>query len=201
MGHDRLDALDAALSWVDDEWLVLYCVTGVRSGDTESMFAAVEADFSDGLILNADEAAAAAASRGVRPVRIALSGEWSVLIELDSMLGAKEKGYTALSRGTDAVVVHASEGSGLVRYVRDGEDISTFEPISPSFRYGREPDRFVESMHAAGLLPENDEFAGIGVKVLKFVAAEFGLVLSREVVFDHAWPTAFVPRFRQRGSS
>ncbi|MFC4907616.1 DUF6461 domain-containing protein [Actinomadura gamaensis] len=86
-------------------------------------------------------------------------GAWTVLIEPDGFQGSLTEPLTALSRGTEAVVVQRHDyADHAFRYAVDGILVTGFEPTWPDQRWGSDPDRLLEQMRVAGLVPDEDDY-------------------------------------------
>ncbi|MFB9882063.1 DUF6461 domain-containing protein [Planobispora siamensis] len=90
-------------------------------------------------------------------VRAWRSGEWTVVIERWDNRLVDSGALDALSAGTEAIMIfcNVNAWSGF-EYVVDGEPVTSFDPVTPDWREGSDPDRFVEMMRQAGFDPGTD---------------------------------------------
>lgn len=94
---------DNVFSWTSDPSLVGYCLTLVRGLTSDQVFERWDIEPVPGVDLTRAQATDEARRRGVRGIRVASAGEWALVIEFDSSLGANEKWLSALSWKTEAV--------------------------------------------------------------------------------------------------
>jgi Family of unknown function (DUF6461) len=83
--------------------------------------------------------------------------EWTVVFEPSGFHGSSL--FTAASRGTEAVcVLRHDYAESMFGYAVDGELITAFDPLSPAYRDGADPDRLLERMLEVGFtIPEDDD--------------------------------------------
>jgi hypothetical protein len=83
-------------------------------------------------------------------------GTWTVVFEPDGFNGSH---LTAtVSRGTEAVsVLRHDYASPTFTYAVDGELITHFDPTSPAYRYGADPDHLLARMREIGFTTTEDE--------------------------------------------
>lgn len=83
-------------------------------------------------------------------------GTWTVVFEPNGFNGSHLT--TTLSRGTEAVsVLRHDYASPAFTYAVNGELITHFDPTSPDYRYGTDPDRLLTQMHEAGFTTEDGD--------------------------------------------
>lgn len=82
-------------------------------------------------------------------------GTWTVVFEPSGFEGSHM--VAALSRGTEAVsVLRHDYASPAFGYAVAGELITHFDPTSPAYRYGADPDRLVPRMIDAGFVTTDE---------------------------------------------
>ncbi|MFJ7213472.1 DUF6461 domain-containing protein [Amycolatopsis sp. NPDC098790] len=191
---------DADLGWVLDPAMVMWCLTCVRRVSAEDLLAAAGATTVADARWDAGQAQSEAHHRGGAGVRVASSGDWSILIELQSLKGADGEWLQSISRGGEAVCFYHS-GSGMERFSHavDGVLVTEFEPAIPARRSGTEPDRLVADMRAAGIDPDGVTGDGdLGVAALRLVERVSGVRLTSDLVISGRWPAGVILR-RRRG--
>lgn len=83
-------------------------------------------------------------------------GTWTVVFEPDGFNGSHLT--TTLSSGTEAVsVLRHDYASPAFTYAVNGELITHFDPTSPDYRYGTDPDRLLTRMQEAGFTKEDGD--------------------------------------------
>ncbi|MEU0486194.1 DUF6461 domain-containing protein [Streptosporangium sp. NPDC006013] len=81
-------------------------------------------------------------------------GGWTVLIERGGRQAIERDALRALSTATEVVsVLRHDHATDNFVYARDGETVTSFNPMIPAWRYGSDPDRLVDAMRAAGFDP------------------------------------------------
>jgi hypothetical protein len=103
----------------------------------------------------------------VRSVQV---GAWAFALDF-SYRGGREPLWgwdqtaQALSMGTEVALFQTNPKVTSLAYFADGEKVCEFEPFSSCWRFGSEPDRFVEQMRQVGLAvdpsPQLDESAAL----------------------------------------
>lgn len=108
-------------------------------------------------------------------------GTWTVVFEPDGFNGSH---LTAtLSRGTEAVsVLRHDYASPAFTYAVDGELITHFDPTSPDYRYGTDPDRLLTHMHNTGFTTTEDTFNGDTGRSLRLVKQLTGVLPTYEAL-------------------
>jgi hypothetical protein len=86
-------------------------------------------------------------------IRVGTTGEWG--FALDESAGGfgwyEEDAASALSAGTEAVLLTHTPSIDTFHYYADGAEVTAFEPLRAWERWGSEPDRFLAQMRPAGL--------------------------------------------------
>jgi hypothetical protein len=128
-------------------------------------------------------------------VRAWRSGEWTVVIEASDV--RLPEMVEALAANTEAIVIFSNVNawSGF-SYLVDGEMMTAFDPLTPDWREGNDPDRFVEAMRDAGFDPDGDPDEDIdpdrpGGSLFLLAARLTGVVLTSEI-FNGPLPGALV---------
>jgi hypothetical protein len=161
------------------------CLTFVRGADPRSVAAAFGVE--SGRELTGAQVLAELREPGGtegRWIRVGRVGDWTVAVEDTSLTGSLDR----LSVGGEAVAVSHTEANvtGAVEYFVDGALVTLFDPMSPWDRGGREPDRFLPALRAAGLDVDRTEeldFDEVDPLLLALAAlsAELGIRLPAEV--------------------
>jgi hypothetical protein len=92
--------------------------------------------------------------RTIHPwVRAGRTGEWSFAIDQSALdiVGYHDRIAGKLSAGTDLAMLQWTLTIDNFRYLVDGIEVTSFEPLGSFERFGTEPDRFVRAMRQAGL--------------------------------------------------
>lgn len=119
-------------------------------------------------------------------VRVGRTGEW--VFSFDNYyfdIGGFSAKAQELSAGTELVHLDSLMGSGCFYYFADGDEVTSFEPLTSADRYGTDPDRFVPQMRRVGLdvEPPPDDAAPArndpNIAVLEMLTLALGIRLSR----------------------
>lgn len=134
------------------------CLTFARGVSPERVIEAFGMDLVEAVIISH----AAAEERfppGSPPwIRAGKVGDWAFAIEEVTLMGTLEYAARDLSVGTESVAVDwTAKPTRNVRYFADGDVMTTFEADVPSYRTGRDPDRFVAEMRQVGMQTEPRE--------------------------------------------
>lgn len=124
-------------------------------------------------------------------IRVGRAGEWAFAISgtgLD-LSDYHDAAATRLSAGTDAVMVIWTMTANGLDYLVDGEQVVSFQPEMAWYRYGSDPDRFLEQMRQAGLDTEppspdddpGDEYRDEVIAALDMLTLALGIRLPEEV--------------------
>lgn len=151
---------EAEWGWVRQVgWLnVGGCLTFVRGASPERVIEAFGMDPAGAVVLPH----AASEERfppGSPPwIRVGTVADWTFAIEEVTLMGILEHVAKDLSAGTESVAVSwTAKPTSSVDYFADGTVITMFEADAPSWRSGREPDKFLSAMRQAGMPTETPE--------------------------------------------
>jgi hypothetical protein len=192
--------VSGGFGWVLDPSVVMFCLTCVRAMPAGVLLSQAGADASGSLEADAAAVESMALDRQALGVRAAPVGDWSVLIEFQSLTGADPQWVTSLSPGREVVSVYQTgAGMGGFLYAQDGTLLTMFEPALAATRSGAQPDRLLEQMRAVSIDPDGED-TGVdpGPAALELVARITGVRLSDEVVRVSSWPAGFLPHRRRR---
>jgi hypothetical protein len=204
-------------SYTDVEWLShgwelgdVWCLTFVRGIDEAEALRRAGADEESIRPLTYREFT----DDGLFP-RTVLAGhleDWVVLIERNSSKTMEPDALSALSTGTEVVsVMRHDYASNLFVYATDGEEVTSFDPSKPAWRYGSNPDLLLEAMRSVGFDPTHlpgdhipqDESEGIGVDrpivngALMLAARITGVMLTQEALNGPLMGGVVDPRARE----
>ncbi|MEV8610959.1 DUF6461 domain-containing protein [Amycolatopsis sp. NPDC051373] len=134
-------------------------------------------------------------------IRIAQSGGWAVVVELESLIATKPEVLRSLSTSGRRAVQVSRTGSGLEGFVywRDGELQCQFDPISPVARTGSNPDVLATEMRASGIDPSRAEMLR-GHEMYRLAAEVSGVVADTNLVLEAELSAGLVARRRRRSS-
>ena len=157
----------------------------VRGAEPERVIEALGADPAAARLLSA---AAAVETLGYSWVRAGRTGEWTFAMGAASLSTQEyEQAGLILSAGTELVLFLAGMELDYFLYCADGATVTSFEPLTPAWRDGTDPDRFVPQMRQAGLdvdpPADDDESEGEPsptTALLKMLTLALGIRLSRE---------------------
>lgn len=174
----------AGWDWVAEEFPHGLRLTFVRGRPPERVIEAFGADPAAARWLTAEVTHETMADPWVRVGR---AGEWAFAV--DSCLldvGGFSPTARALSEGTELACLDFLLSSGYFYYFADGAEVTSFEPLLSSDRYGTDPDRFVPQMRQAGLDvdPPPDDAVLQGdpnIAALRMLTLALGIRLSREM--------------------
>jgi hypothetical protein len=140
-------------AWLDSTWLTIgFCVTYARGLSEREALLRFGADETTLGPMTAEEAIEIDLEHGGGGCFVALAqtvGDWAVVLEPNGWLGQE---LEAKSAGTTAVSVYLG-GHGVTgfTYARDGEHLTSFEPLFPDHRSGSQPDLVAPHLLAVGL--------------------------------------------------
>lgn len=175
-------------TWVDQH--LGLTVTLVRNGDLDisDLFTAFEVDSSTIAECTFDEADDI---MDVHRVRVGLRNDWWFTIEHFSLVGASDEVLNRLSMngGEAHSIAHTMTLSGF-QSSHDGRRTCQFDLGMPEYRYGAEPDRYLEQIKQAGLTyRDRDQSAG-GARLLQLVT---GVELDADML-EASLPSAVLTR-------
>lgn len=185
--------------WVADHAVVMFSLTFVEGLAPEAVLGMLGADMAPEALDPEQLVLAAGPDR--RGVRVAPIGAWSVLIELDSLMGGRDQVLRPLSSDGRRVFNTLATGSGMksVSYWCDGQQLCQLDPIMPEHRVGTQPDALVEHMTAVGMGPElpEDQIPPSGAMVA-LAERVTGVAADRGLVLNARWPAGFVDQYYAR---
>ncbi|NUW33913.1 hypothetical protein HTZ77_21115 [Nonomuraea sp. SMC257] len=153
----------------------VYCVSFVRAvspAEALRRFGVEESTLEEVTFEEMEERSEENADDAAGFVGAAEAGDWTLVVEPGGWRIAADAEVTArVSRATEVVSVCRHDyAADTFTYAVDGETIVSFDPIAPNYRYGSDPDRFVDAMREVGLDPD-----GTGADVEHPVSGSFAL--------------------------
>jgi hypothetical protein len=121
-------------------------------------------------------------------IRVGTTGGWGfALDESSSGFGDyEEEAASALSAGTEAVLLTHTASIDGFSYYADGSEVTAFEPLRAWERWGTDPDRILPYMRQTGLPvdpPPPGSYPSLvnpRIAVLEMLTLAFGIRLPRE---------------------
>jgi hypothetical protein len=91
-------------------------------------------------------------------VRAGQAGEWAFAIDQSALdiVGYHDRIARGLSSGTELAMFIWTQTIDGFHYLVDGTQVTFFEPLFPSQRFGTEPDRFLAEMRQSGMPVDSD---------------------------------------------
>lgn len=175
-------------------------LTFVRRTSTEEVFRTFDIDPSSARTMTAEQALTdptlqtATFDDGPHWIRVAESGEWTVVVEYFQQKTHVDGIADHLARTTDVVMIAANEfGPAMVHYLSHGDFVFAFECGAPyDSRAGSRPHMFDDDMLDAGLLdfPSRALTGDSVVAMAAILARHLGFVLTPEAITGPL-PTAY----------
>lgn len=111
-------------------------------------------------------------------------GAWTVVFEPTGFHGSSL--FTVASRGTEAICVQRHDyAESSFGYAVDGTMITAFDPLSPAYRVGADPDRLLERMTELGFSMTDDDYEpdfGTMGRCLRLAGQLTGVIPTREAL-------------------
>jgi hypothetical protein len=173
VGRVRINELGA---WV--ERMPLRCLTFARDRAWQDLLADLGLDPAGASVRTEDEAIPALNGQAVRAVET--GGGWAVAVETMSVLGTSTDVLSRLSAGGgEAVNLCWTPTNESFQYYAAGRCVTGFDLLVLSCRWGTEPDRFDQQLHAAGFFADPPDAVA---SALQFVHGTFGITLATDVL-------------------